>query len=337
MGQRGEKEMGVSITIGLGGVSMDAPAPQRRGKGKSLIAFPADYCILDLETTGLSPQWDEIIEIGAIKYAGGAEVDRYQTLVRPEPDEDGRYIDAFIESLTDITNEMLAEAPELPEVLPEFAGWLGDLPIIGYNVNFDVNFLYDSCLRVLGEPLKNDYIDVLRMARRLYPDLPHHGLADMVAHFGLDEAGAHRAERDCEVTAECLARCRDEAVARYGSEDAFADTFKRPGGGGGVKAAEIQGGEDADPDGPLYGRYCVITGKLDRYSRREAMQAIADRGGINEDRVTKKTNYLILGDNAYEAAVKGEKTGKHKQAEKYRLAGQDIAVIPEAVFYDLLI
>lgn len=328
--------MGVSITIGLGGVSDATAKPTRDSKGKSIIAFPADFCVLDLETTGLSPEWDEIIEIGAIKYAGGVETDRYQTLVRPEPDEDGRYIDQFIEDLTGVTNEMLAEAPEIGEVLPEFAAWLGDLTVVGYNVNFDVNFLYDNYQRELGRPLTNDFVDVMRMARKLYPDLPRHRLADMVELFGLSDEGAHRAERDCVVTAQCLDQCRETALARYGSEADFAAQFKRDHGGGGVRAAEIQGGEDADPDGPLYGLYCVITGKLDRFTRREAMQAIADRGGINEDRVTKKTNYLIIGDNAYQAAVRGEKTSKHKTAEKYRLAGQDIAVIPEAVFYELL-
>lgn len=71
-------------------------------------------------------------------------------------------------------------------------------------------------------------------------------------------------------------------------------------------------------------------------SRREAMQIVVNHGGINGDNVTKQTNYLVLGSNDYCSAIKGGKSTKHKKAESLALAGQDIEIIPEDVFYDMI-
>ena len=70
--------------------------------------------------------------------------------------------------------------------------------------------------------------------------------------------------------------------------------------------------------------------------RKEAMQAVTNLGGICEDNVTKHTNYLILGNNDYCSTLRGGKSNKHKKAEQYKLAGQDIDIISEDVFYEIL-
>lgn len=70
--------------------------------------------------------------------------------------------------------------------------------------------------------------------------------------------------------------------------------------------------------------------------RKEAMQIVADLGGKNADNVTKKTNYLILGNNDYCKSIKDGKSSKQKKAEKLKLDGYDIEIIPENVFYDII-
>lgn len=75
---------------------------------------------------------------------------------------------------------------------------------------------------------------------------------------------------------------------------------------------------------------------LEYLIRKEAMQIIADIGGINADNVTKKTNYLILGNFDYNSNVKDNKSAKLKKAEKYILQGQDLEILSENVFYDLI-
>lgn len=82
---------------------------------------------------------------------------------------------------------------------------------------------------------------------------------------------------------------------------------------------------------------CVFTGTLDKMQRKEAMQLIADLGGIPGDGVTKKTNYLILGNNDYCKTIKDGKSSKQKKAEKMILEGADLQIVPEAVFYDIVL
>ncbi len=316
----------------------DTPKTIREEKGKSIIDFPESYCVVDTETTGLSPEYDNIIEIGAIKYSHGSEVGRFQSLIQPPQDDDGDYVCQFITELTGITNEMLADAPTAETVIPAFAEFLGSDTIVGYNVSFDVNFLYDDFTEYLSKPLSNNYIDAMRIARKLYPEQKHHRLVDMVKKYSIPVTESHRAMADVEATKQCYDRLYDEAMRQYGTKEAFFDAWKRKyNNRPSLKAADIIGDESKhDPDNPLYERYCVFTGKLDKFSRKEAMQIVADLGGINEDGVTKNTNYLILGNNDYCTTIKDGKSSKQKKAEAYKLKGYDIEIIPETVFYDML-
>ena len=308
----------------------------RESKGRSIIAFPDTYCVIDVETTGRSPQWDHIIEVAALKISDGQEVGRFSSLIQPPSMPGGAFVDDFIAALTGITDEMLESAPFAPDVLAEFTSFVGDMPVVGHYVGFDINFLYDSFDRYLDRPFSNDYIDSLRIARKLHPEMPHHRLVDLVDHFGVTHNEVHRAMGDVEATAECFARLKDEAHERYGSEEEFQKAFQS-GGSPSVKAADIQGdAQKIDEDSPIFGCACVFTGKLEKFTRAEAMQIVADLGGINQDGVTKTTRYLILGNNDYCASIKDGKSNKQKKAEKWALKGTGIEILPESVFYDML-
>ena len=197
------------------------PEETRRFMGESLIAFPDCYVVVDLETTGLSPTKNNIIEIGAVRYKDGREIDRFASLLMPPANEDGLFVSKYITCLTGITNEMLLEAPATPEVLKAFDAYLGNDIILGYNVGFDVNFLYDKFLFYLGKPLRNDFIDICRISKKLYPDMPHHRLKDMVAKFQIHQDRAHRAISDVEATQECHRIMAEEILCRYASFENF--------------------------------------------------------------------------------------------------------------------
>ena len=308
----------------------------RESKGRSIIAFPDTYCVIDVETTGRSPQWDRIIEVAAVKISDGRETGRFSSLIQPPSMPGGTFVDDFIEALTGITDEMLAGAPFAPDVLEEFATFVEDAPVVGHCVSFDIDFLYDSFDRYLDRPFSNDYIDTLRLARKLHPEMSHHRLADLVRLFDVAHNDAHRAMGDVEVTAECFARLKAEALERYGSEGEFQKAFQL-GGSHSVKAADIQGdAQKIDEDSPIFGCACVFTGKLEKFTRAEAMQIVADLGGINQDGVTKTTRYLVLGNNDYCSAIKDGKSNKQKKAEKWALKGSGIEILPETAFYDML-
>lgn len=165
--------------------------------------------------------------------------------------------------------------------------------------------------------------------------MEHHRLSDMAKRFGLSYENAHRSLSDVLLTEKCYEQMHKDVLAQFGEENSFVGSFTRHQIRN--RVADIIVDETKNnPDCPLYKKNCVFTGKLDKFTRSEAMQIVADLGGFVEDNVTKKTNYLILGNNDYCTSLKDGKSSKQKKAEKSKLNGQDIEIIPETVFYDMI-
>ena len=125
---------------------------------KSYIAF-------DLETTGLSPQEHEIIEIGALKVRDGKVVDRFMEFVHPD-----KPITPMITNITHITNDMVAGARSCPKVIHDFLSFCEDDVLIGHNVMFDYSFVKCSAVRE-GLTFEKMGIDTLKIARKVHKDL----------------------------------------------------------------------------------------------------------------------------------------------------------------------
>ncbi len=299
---------------------------QREEKGCSLFEIPADYTLLDLETTGLDPTWNEIIEIGAIKVRNHDIIDSFSQLVKPNIP-----IDDFISELTGITNEIVEDAPTIEDVLPIFLEFVGNDIVVGHNVNFDINFLYDNCLALLAHGFTNDYVDTMRLSRRLYPEEKHHRLIDLEQRFNLHNEMAHRALSDVMLTKQCFDILRKHVTENNIDLQALIQRKKTS-----WSAKDIVATKDKfDENSPFYQKVFVFTGTLERMPRKDAMQLVADHGGICGDGVNKKTNYLVLGNNDFCSTIKGGKSSKHKKAEQLQLSGQDIEIISENVFYDV--
>lgn len=179
-------------------------AMKKKQKGKNLIKFIDDYVLVDIETTGLSPIYDDIIEIGAIKVKSNKIVDEYNELIKIN-----RILPAKITELTGITDEMLATGKMPKTVLEEFVEFVGDNVIIGHNVNFDLGFLYDKCKKYLNYYLNNDYIDTLYLARKLVPNSYNHKLGTLAKLFNISYEGAHRGLKDVEITYEVYNKLRE--------------------------------------------------------------------------------------------------------------------------------
>lgn len=172
----------------------------RPGRGKSLIASPEDYVCIDLETTGLRPSSDWIIEVAAYRVRSGKAEDRFVSFVRPG--EIGK-VSSFITQLTGITREMVADAPLPEEALPELFDFVGDDMVVGHNTCFDMNFLYDGAVRAGLDPIGNDFTDTMRISRRTYKELPNHRLGTLAQHLDVVPTAAHRAAADVETTIRC--------------------------------------------------------------------------------------------------------------------------------------
>lgn len=400
-----------------------------RNKGISLLDFPDDYIVIDIETTGFSPTHNEIIEIGALKVSNGEIIDKYSTLIRT-----ANPLSEFIVNLTGITDEMLAsEGIAIEEALIQLLSFVEDSILVGHNIHFDINFIYDAMEGYLGHVFNNDFVDSFRIAKKMVPNLQNHRLGTLAKHFGIDHMNSHRAIKDCEITNLLFIQLKEKnqsfsddlateiyEAARttflnkritlkgnftgiqnnyiisalnkcgisiseifYGntdylvlsktmyknyfnkncwldlekieelkktrglmvvSEEEFYSILgldiqlkEKSCGKVSTKAKDIVAKcEDFDEEHPLYNKTCVFTGTLDKMPRSEAMQLVANLGGFNGDAITKSTNYLILGNTAYISTIKDGKTSKQKKAEKYILEGQELQIIPEELFYEMI-
>lgn len=302
---------------------------KKREKGKSLIHIPNSYIIFDIETTGLDPRYNEIIEIAAIKIVNNMKVDTFSTLVKPEYEVKG-----YITKLTGITNEMLNKAPLLNEVLPDFIKFIGEDIIVGHTVNFDINFIYDNSEKLKLPLLKNDFIDTLRLSKKLIPELSSYKLSNLADYFNINKDGNHRALKDVEITHELLNNLREIINKNYENLESYKKLFipkKRIK----LNLKDIKtNNTEFDENNIFYNKNIVITGKLEKMLRREVAQIIVDLGGNVSDKINTKTNYLILGNNDYNPKLNGNKSSKLKKAEELKLKGQDIEILSENIFYE---
>lgn len=301
----------------------------REGKGKSLVAFPADYTAIDIETTGLDPEYCDIIEIAAVKYSEGRKTAEFCSLVKPSDP-----VDEYITELTGITDEMLKDAPDPAAALRDFCNFVGSDLLIGYNVNFDINFLYDEIKFYLSDTFSNSFVDVMRIARRAVPGSKNYKLKTIADALKIPASGSHRATADCETCAAVFEALKRRIIANGGSLDDFSTRNPRHQ----LKASDVTASGSAfDESHPLFGKVCVFTGVLEKMQRRDAMQLVADLGGINADSITKKTDFLILGNNDFCSSIKDGKSTKQKKAEDLILKGADLKILSENVFYDLVL
>lgn len=150
-----------------------------------------EWTAIDLETTGLDPSQDEIIEIGAVRVVDGQIVDEFSTLVHP-----GRAIPAPVTVLTGIQNDDLIGAPSIQAVLPQLQAFVGNTPLLGHNVGFDASFMHKH-----GLFRNNEQIDTYELASVLLPEAPRYALSQLTVMFGFDIQSAHRALYDARATA----------------------------------------------------------------------------------------------------------------------------------------
>jgi ATP-dependent DNA helicase DinG len=145
---------------------------------------------LDIETTGLDPVHDSVIEIGLVRFHGSRIEDTWQSLINP-----GRPLPPFITQLTGIDDTMLVNAPRITSILNELQEKVGDLPILGHNIGFDISFLQQR-----GLFYQNQLIDTYDLASVLLPDAGRYRLDALASALGIIPQQRHRALEDASTT-----------------------------------------------------------------------------------------------------------------------------------------
>ncbi len=168
--------------------------------------FVDDYVVFDLETTGLDPLTNKIIEIGALKYKKGKLVAEYSVLINPEV-----LLPEVITKITGLNDEDLKDKPTINTVLPEFLAFIEDLTLIAHNSSFDLSFIEENLKKLNMPIIQNKNIDTIDLAKKYIPKAYNYKLETLKHYFKLDY-GSHRSVDDCKTTNYIYEYCKKKSL-----------------------------------------------------------------------------------------------------------------------------
>lgn len=193
----GYEDTDMKIIYGVEGYLVpDKKAVVTKDKGQTLK--DTTYCVFDLETTGFSFRTEKITEIGIMKYRNGEVIDEFSTFVNPQ-----KPIPMRVQEVTNITDDMVKDAPTIEEVLPKVMEFFGDSVLVAHNADFDTGFIRYNCEKQ-GLTFTNTYLDTLQLAKDLFPDFSKYKLGIIADKLGIKVDVAHRALDDVDTTVKVM-------------------------------------------------------------------------------------------------------------------------------------
>ncbi|MBC7275681.1 exonuclease domain-containing protein [Nocardioides sp.] len=303
-----------------------------------------DYTAIDFETANSfrgSP-----CSVGLVRVRDGHIVDQRHWLMRPPAKAD--WFDSWNVTIHGITPDMVQDAPRWQDLLPGMMDFIGNDVVVAHNAGFDIGVIRYACAvdNIAWPELR--FLDTLVLSRRAIP-LPSYRLPYVAQHFGAPLHNHHDALADAKAVVgviDGLAASRDaenlEALADsigvqigHMSAGIYIGSVVTTGSSGKLCKAELN--PDADPDGYLYGRVIVFTGKLMSMTRQVAWDECSKVGAIAELTSTKRTNVLVVGDINPAVLRPGSiLTGKARKAFQLQDKGQEIEVMTEDDFLNCL-
>ena len=172
--------------------------------GDKNATFDAEFCVFDIETTGLDASSCKITEIGAVNVKDGKILEEFNMLINPEMP-----IPKEITEITGISDETVKDAPTIAEVLPQFFEFAKDRILVAHNANFDTGFIRKAA-EDLGIDFSNTYLDTLSMSKYLVPELGKHKLDTLAKYFKLGDFNHHRASDDAAMLAQIFFKLTDK-------------------------------------------------------------------------------------------------------------------------------
>ena len=201
MRESGDREDSIKVLFGIEASMVDdLDAVIVNDKGQS---FETDFVVIDTETTGLSPVFDKIIEIGAVRVSSGKIVDTFSSLINP-----GIHIPATISELTGISDEMVANSDCIEIVLPKFMEFCQGAVLVAHNAPFDIEFIRENLKRI-GMSEDFTVVDSLNLSRMLLKDNKRHTLRDVAKALNIPIVNLHRALDDADLTTRVFLRFLD--------------------------------------------------------------------------------------------------------------------------------
>lgn len=279
----------MSIYVKNGILHVSGAQDKIRQKGQERPAFLNNYTMIDIETTGLSTYRDRITELGAVRVRNSKAVAHFSCLVKFP---NNNRVPAFITRLNGITEkQILAEGVPAAQAMQNFRDFIAADPIAGYNVNFDLNFLYDLSEKMGLPRLNNDYVDVLRLAKVYYPHSRHNRLIDCMKRAGIAQVEQHHGLADSLDTIKVYQDLRrnytKELLAQAQASLKNVNLLAK-------KMDYRQLGRR----NPVQEKKIVVAGHL-HADPSEIKTMINNMGGILTVIVAADTNYLLIGDHDF--------------------------------------
>ena len=278
-----------------------------------LLTTCHNYVVLDIETTGLKTEVDDITEIAMLKVRNDQVIDEYQRLIHPK-----KRIPREITMLTHITNSMVRNEPYFEEILEEIKAFIGEDVILGHKISVDLTFLkkYDPVF------FEKDYLDTLRYARKAFPYLISCSLSSLVEEFDLCK-NSHRALDDVYATKELYDYILEK---RGGIETIYTrNPYLDP------ADQKIVDQIDIPVNNPFEKQNCILSGYLSKFSKSTAEAIIEKLGGKCYENVNQEITILILGEHKKDLPTK-----KHAKVLERIKNGQKIEIMDEETFYKLI-
>ncbi|MFD2829737.1 PolC-type DNA polymerase III [Corticicoccus populi] len=186
---------GVKILYGMEGLLVD-DGVQIAYLPQDIVLDEHEFVVFDVETTGLSSKYDQIIELAGVKVKNGEIIDKFERFSNPnEP------LTETIKEITGITDDMLVDAPPISEVITDFKEWVGDAVFVAHNASFDMGFIEAAYQREGFGSYTNGVIDTLELSRTVNTDFKKHGLNILAKKYNVELTQHHRAIYDAEATA----------------------------------------------------------------------------------------------------------------------------------------
>ncbi|UAL42156.1 DNA polymerase III subunit epsilon [Shewanella inventionis] len=278
--------------------------------------IPKKFIAIDVETTGLNAGVDKIIEVAAIKF----DLLSNEHLVFEELINPGFTVSSLITNITGITNAMLEGKESFLEIAQDLHEFIGDLPLVAYNAQFDKNFLFNE-FSLANLELTNPFHCPMNLSKQAFT-LPNYKLATVAKHCNVPLDGAHRAKADA-IAAGRVFMCAATTLGHINEISPKKLSAKSSGANH----------KDYPPNelGKHYGQTIVFTGELS-ISRAEAFEAAAKVGLAIKSSVSKKTNYLIIGEQNENIVGASGISSKQIKAESLIDDGIDIQILDEDEF-----
>lgn len=288
-------------------------------KGNCLLKLLDDYTVIDIETSMNGRIYGEIIEIGAIKVRNNQVIDTFDQLIKPT-----QPIDSWTQSIHHISNAMVKDKPPIDVIYPLFLKFIENDLLVGHNVHFDLNYLYDYHQELNQPPLSNDFVDTLRLARRTLKGLNSYSLSNLSIHFGFSETN-HRAVDDALATHRLYQQLKNRLSK---SEIDFLANLKPPQSN--AKPKSLQKELTLFDNIAVFKEKAVVfSGRFNRFTRKQAAQIIINSGGHVLSSLHPNVDYLIVGEYR-------QLSSKHQQALRLQSLGYPIQILSQQAFIELI-